>query len=132
MEDVNVSSDLEIWAKSMNLGNVSIEPVDFEPFRSSNAQFNALIQNAAPVGRPSDGILSTMKGLVRQVIPLADEEGDQELEIAWQTAMDDIMKLAWDGTMPEAEHFSKFNVMIREPAGRRLWKNFMNRKRTAA
>ena len=46
--------------------------------------------------------------------------------------MDDIMELAWDGVMPEAEHFSKFNVMIRESAGRRLWKNFMNRKRITA
>ena len=46
--------------------------------------------------------------------------------------MDDIMELAWCGIMPEAEHFSKFNVMIREPAGRRLWKNFMNTKRTQA
>ena len=46
--------------------------------------------------------------------------------------MDDIMQLAWDGIMPEAEHFSKFNVMVREPAGRRLWKNFMNRKRTSS
>lgn len=132
MEEVDIPGDLAAWCKSQATDEPVTEPVEFVPFESKLPQFNALIQDAAPVGRPSDGFMSTMKGLVRQVIPLADEEGDLELQYAWKASMDDIMDLAWDGNLPEAEHYSKFNIMIREPAGRRLWKNFMNRKRITA
>jgi hypothetical protein len=45
--------------------------------------------------------------------------------------MTEILNLAWTGNLPEAEHYSRFNIMIRERAGRRLWHNFLSQKQAS-
>jgi hypothetical protein len=56
---------------------------------------------------------------------LGEEESNTELAEMWSGSMTEILDLAWSGNLPEVEHYSRFNVMIKEKAGRKLWTQYL-------